>query len=79
MTDNKAPCADNRAREETPEPQIIPSQHRLQHILELGNTCNGVNKDELAYYQSQGLIFANSDGDLFLATPFKNKSKSKQD
>lgn len=79
MTDNKAHCDDNRAREKTPEPQIIPSQHRLQHILELGNTFNGVNKDELAYYQSQGLIFANSDGDLFLATPFNNKYKSRDD
>lgn len=64
-------------REGTPEPQIIPSQHRLQRILEAGNVFNGINQNDLAYFQAQGLIFSNSDGELFLATPYK-KNKGQQ-
>jgi hypothetical protein len=62
------------SREATPEPSIIPSQHRLQQLLELGVEELGDIPDHVIYqYQSRGLVFKNEEGTLVLASPVKTR------
>lgn len=57
--------------EGTPEPQIIPSQYRLQQILEMEDPLFHVPAHVIADYQSRGLIFISEEGELILAAPMK--------
>jgi hypothetical protein len=62
-----------RTRETTPEHQVIPSQHRLQQILEMDDPFTHVPPHIIADYQSRGLILVSEEGKLYLATPIKTK------
>ena len=64
-----------RSRETTPEHQVIPSQHRLQQILEMEDPFSHVPEHIIADYQSRGLIFVSEDGKIYLATPVKPTKK----
>jgi hypothetical protein len=61
-----------RSRENTPEHQVIPSQHHLQQILEMDDPFTHVPPHIIADYQSRGLILVSEEGKLYLATPIKS-------
>ena len=56
-------------REETPEPFIIPSQHRLQQVIDAKDPMYNIPEHVLEYYKSRGLILVSDEGNVILATP----------
>jgi|LauGreDrversion2_3_1035106.scaffolds.fasta_scaffold110135_2 hypothetical protein len=65
----------DRSRENTPEQQVIPSQHRLQQIMEMKDPFEHVPLHIIADYQARGLIFVSEEGKICLATPIKRQKK----
>ncbi len=67
--------ANHHVREETPEPLVIPSQYRLQEILETEDPLLNIPPHVIEYYRSRGLILVCEEGGVILATPKANKKK----
>lgn len=64
-------------REDTPEPVVIPSQYRLQQVLETENPFLNIPAYVIEYYKKQGLIIVSEEGELILATPYKEQPPKK--
>lgn len=63
-------------RDTTPEVNIIPSQYRLQQVLETENPFQNIPLHVIAEYVARGHIFVGSDARLYLAAPMKKRRSS---
>ena len=61
------------SREATPEPNIIPSQYRLQQVIEMDNPTEYVPEHILQEYQSRGHMLLTEEGKAVLAAPMKQR------
>jgi hypothetical protein len=61
------------SREATPEPYIIPSQYRLQQVIEMDDPTEQVPEHILHEYQSRGHMLLTEEGKAMLAAPMKQR------